>query len=223
MIVAPCGWTVHGLVVPASPASRSVPSTRTPCNGCKLRTKQRVCRGGGRRNSGGGDRSPGRGAGLRDPGLPACGAADQLLAGAAPSCLSRWTATTAPIYAELAKLQAGGLVRQQSPQGVGNAKRYTITAAGRRDHAWVDSPLTELARSELMLRVHSTSVWSHPSGQSVRPEQRTRYQERLKLYTEEELAFAASDADLFVHDTGCCGFRHPCTLDRPSPSHDRVV
>lgn len=111
-----------------------------------------------------------------------------------------WTATHSQIYPELAKLQSGGLVRAAVIPGRGprDTKQYTITAAGRQAlRTWVDSPLTELARSELMLRVRSLWLVSPERARAFIIEQRTRYRERLKLYTEEELAFAPLAADLF--------------------------
>jgi DNA-binding PadR family transcriptional regulator len=111
-----------------------------------------------------------------------------------------WTATHSQIYPELAKLQAGGLVRATVIPGRGprDTKQYTITAAGRRAlRTWVDSPLTELARSELMLRVRSLWLVSPERASAFIIDQRARYQERLKLYSAEELAFAPLAADLF--------------------------
>ncbi len=111
-----------------------------------------------------------------------------------------WTANHSQIYAELAKLQAGGLVQAVVIPGRGprDTKEYTVTAAGRRDlRTWVDSPLTELARSELMLRVRSLWLVSPERARAFIVEQRTRSHERLRLYTDEELAFAPFAADLF--------------------------
>jgi len=82
-------------------------------------------------------------------------------------------------------------------RGPRDTKRYTITTAGRRAlRDWVDSPLTEVARSELLLR---RSLWliSPERARAFIVEQRARYEERLKLYAEEELAFAPAAADLF--------------------------
>jgi DNA-binding PadR family transcriptional regulator len=111
-----------------------------------------------------------------------------------------WTATHSQIYPDLAKMQAGGLVRASVIPGRGprDTKQYTITAAGRAAlQSWLDSPLTELARSELMLRVRSLWLVSPERARAFIVEQRTRYQERLKLYIGEELAFAPLAADLF--------------------------
>ena len=111
-----------------------------------------------------------------------------------------WTATHSQIYPELAKMQASGLVRAAVIPGRGprDTKQYTITAAGRGAlRTWVDSPLTELARSELMLRVRSLWLVSPERARAFIVEQRTRYQERLKVYIGEELAFAPLAADLF--------------------------
>jgi DNA-binding PadR family transcriptional regulator len=89
-----------------------------------------------------------------------------------------WTATHSQIYPELAKMQAGGLVRAAVIPGRGprDTKQYTITAAGRAAlQTWVDSPLTELARSELMLRVRSLWLVSPERTRAFIVEQRTRY------------------------------------------------
>ena len=111
-----------------------------------------------------------------------------------------WTAAHSQIYPELAKLLAGGLVRAAVVPGRGprDTKRYTITMAGRRAlRTWVDSPLTELARSELLLRVRSLWLVSPERARAFIVEQRSRHKERLRLYAEEELAFAPVAADLF--------------------------
>jgi DNA-binding PadR family transcriptional regulator len=111
-----------------------------------------------------------------------------------------WTAAHSQIYPELAKLLAEGFVRATVIPGRGprDTKRYTITAAGRRAlRSWVDSPLTELTRSELLLRVRSLWLISPGRARAFIVEQRARYEERLKVYTEEELAFAPMAADLF--------------------------
>ena len=111
-----------------------------------------------------------------------------------------WTARHSQIYPELAKLLADGQVRATVIPGRGprDTKRYTITATGRRAlRTWVDSPLTELARSELLLRVRSLWLISPERARAFIVEQRARYEQRLKLYTEEELNFAPMAADLF--------------------------
>jgi DNA-binding PadR family transcriptional regulator len=111
-----------------------------------------------------------------------------------------WTAAHSQIYPELAKLLADGQVRATVIPGRGprDTKRYTITTAGRRAlQDWVDSPVTEVARSELLLRVRSLWLISPERARAFIVEQRARYEEWLKLSTEEELAFAPMAADLF--------------------------
>jgi DNA-binding PadR family transcriptional regulator len=111
-----------------------------------------------------------------------------------------WTATHSQIYPELAKLLADGQLRATVIPGRGprDTRRYTITTAGRRAlRTWVDSPLTEVARSELLLRVRSLWLISPERARAFIVEQRARYEERLQLYTEEELNFAPKAADLF--------------------------
>jgi DNA-binding PadR family transcriptional regulator len=111
-----------------------------------------------------------------------------------------WTATHSQIYPELARLEAAGFVRAAVIPGRGprDTKQYTMTAPGRRAlRTWVDSPLTELARSELMLRVRSLWLVSPERARAFIVDQRGRYQERLEIYIAEELAFAPLAADLF--------------------------
>jgi DNA-binding PadR family transcriptional regulator len=110
-----------------------------------------------------------------------------------------WTANHSQIYPELARLESAKLVRSTVIPGRGprDTKRYTITAAGRRSlQEWVDSPLNEVARSELLLRVRSMWLVSPERARAFIAKQRAAYVERLAVYTEEEFLFAPHAEDL---------------------------
>jgi DNA-binding PadR family transcriptional regulator len=104
-----------------------------------------------------------------------------------------WTAQHSQIYPELARLNDAGLVRSTVIQGRGprDTKRYSITTAGRRElAAWVDSPLVETVRSELLLRVRCLWLISPARARAFVTSVRQRYLERLARYEDEELTFA---------------------------------
>jgi DNA-binding PadR family transcriptional regulator len=124
-----------------------------------------------------------------------------------------WTAQHSQIYPELARLAEIGLVRSTMIKGRGprDIKRYSITAAGRRElRAWVDSPLVETARSELLLRVHSLWLISPARARSFIAEQRSRFVDRLATYHDEELKFAPYATEL--SDPGTPAFAEYATL-----------
>jgi DNA-binding PadR family transcriptional regulator len=124
-----------------------------------------------------------------------------------------WTAGHSQIYPELARLQAAGLVSAQVVDGPGprDTKRYTITPEGRDALiTWTDSPLTEVARSELMLRVRC--LWLLPPERARRflETQRRAHQEQAERYAWEEADFARLGRD--VHDPGSPHFAQYATL-----------
>jgi DNA-binding PadR family transcriptional regulator len=100
-----------------------------------------------------------------------------------------WTAQHSQIYPELARLNDAGLVRSTVIQGRGlrDTKRYSITTAGRRElAAWVDSPLVETVRSELLLRVRCLWLISPARARAFV----TSVRQRLARDEDEELTFA---------------------------------
>ena len=79
-----------------------------------------------------------------------------------------WTARHSQIYPELARLEADGQVTAEVIDGPGprDTKRYTITQHGIKTLTdWVDSPLTEVARSEFLLRVRG--LWLLPRDRAA--------------------------------------------------------
>ena len=119
-----------------------------------------------------------------------------------------WTAHHSQIYPELARLEGGGLVAATVIDGPGprDTKRYEITPTGL--HAledWVDSPLTEIARSALMLRVRGLWLLSPERSRAFLLTQREEYESRLATYAMEEAAFlleadAVDDPTSYVFD-----------------------
>jgi DNA-binding PadR family transcriptional regulator len=106
-----------------------------------------------------------------------------------------WTAQHSQIYPELARLAQAKLVRSTVIRGRGprDTKRYRITAAGRRSlEAWADSPISEVMRSELMLRVRALWLVSPERARTFIEGQRQVYLDRLQTYAEEEADFARS-------------------------------
>ena len=137
-----------------------------------------------------------------------------------------WTAAHSQIYPELAKLLADGQVRAAVIPGRGprDTKRYTITTAGRQAlRGWVDSPLTEVARSELLLRVRS--LWLISPGAGPRVHRRTASAIRGTAHALHRGGAGRADGrrPLRSHDAGFCGIRHSALWDRASPPHHRVV
>lgn len=124
-----------------------------------------------------------------------------------------WTAGHSQIYPELARLERAGYVSATVIDGPGprDTKRYAITPAGTAVLTeWADSPLTEVARSELMLRVRA--LWLLPPERAIAfvQQQRDRAEERLADYLAEEAAFAIEGDD--VDDPDCFAFAEYATL-----------
>lgn len=104
-----------------------------------------------------------------------------------------WTASHSQIYPELIRLQDHGLVTSTVIAGPGprDTKRYTITPEGLRElEAWADSPLTEVARSELMLRVRCLWLLSPERARRFVLTQREAYERRRETLAYEEARFA---------------------------------
>jgi len=104
-----------------------------------------------------------------------------------------WSAQHSQIYPELARLTETGLVRSTVIPGPGprDTKRYQITTAGRRSlAAWADSPITEVMRSELMLRVRVLWLVSPDRARLFLEQQRQHQLDRLRVYAAEEADFA---------------------------------
>lgn len=104
-----------------------------------------------------------------------------------------WTARHSQIYPELARLESQGLVDATVIDGPGprDTKRYTVTEEGLRTlKAWTDSPLTEVARSEFMLRVRCLWLLSPERARQFILTQRKALEQRLETYAYEEAAFA---------------------------------
>lgn len=123
-----------------------------------------------------------------------------------------WTAGHSQIYPELARLEAAGYVSATVIDGPGprDTKRYTITNAGTEALTdWADSPLTEVARSELMLRVRALWLLPQRAIAFVRRE-RDGAEERLADYLTEEAAFVIEGDD--VDDPECFAFAEYATL-----------
>ncbi len=117
-----------------------------------------------------------------------------------------WTARHSQIYTELARLEDEGMVSAAVIDGPGprDNKRYEITPAGW--HAlqdWVDSPLTQVARSEFMLRIRGLWVLPPERARAFLLAQREWYESRLATFAMEEAAFvlegdAVDDPNSFV-------------------------
>ena len=124
-----------------------------------------------------------------------------------------WTAGHSQIYPELARLEAAGLIAATVIEGPGprDTKRYAITPAGTDAlTAWADSPLTEVARSELMLRVRA--LWLLPPERAVAFVRRERHraEQLLTEYLAEEATFALEGDD--VDDPASFAFAEYATL-----------
>ena len=103
-----------------------------------------------------------------------------------------WTARHSQIYPELARLEDEGMVAAAVIDGPGprDNKRYQITPAGRRAvQDWVDSPLTEVARSKFMLRVRGLWLLPPERARAFLLSQREWYESRLATYAMEEATF----------------------------------
>lgn len=110
-----------------------------------------------------------------------------------------WTARHSQVYSELARLANSGLVAAEVIKGRGphDTKRYTLTAEGRRAlSCWVDAPLQESPRNELLLRIRSLWLVSPRRAQAFIATQRQWHLERLATYRDDELEFAADLAHL---------------------------
>lgn len=104
-----------------------------------------------------------------------------------------WTAHHSQIYPELGRLADAGLIRGTVIPGRGprDTKRYRITAAGRRSlQDWTMSPLTEVIRSEFMLRVRVLWLVAPDQARGFIEQQRQRYLKRMEAYAAEEADFA---------------------------------
>lgn len=110
-----------------------------------------------------------------------------------------WSAQHSQIYPQLARLEAESLVRSTVIVGRGprETKLYSITPAGRDTlRSWVDSPLTEVTRSEFMLRVRSLWLLSPDRARAFIAEQRERCQQRLASYVDEETSFSSQTREV---------------------------
>lgn len=104
-----------------------------------------------------------------------------------------WTARHSQIYPELARLESLGLVEATVIDGPGprDTKQYTVTEEGLRTlAAWTDSPLTEVARSEFMLRIRCLWLLSPEQARQFILTQRKALEQRLETYAYEEATFA---------------------------------
>jgi DNA-binding PadR family transcriptional regulator len=117
-----------------------------------------------------------------------------------------WTAHHSQIYPELARLEGEGLVTATVIDGPGprDTKRYEVTPAGRNAlQDWVDSPLTPIARSELMVRIRGLWLLPPERARAFLLTQRKWYESRLATFAMEEAAFvlegdAVDDPTSFV-------------------------
>ena len=104
-----------------------------------------------------------------------------------------WTAQHSQIYPTLARLEADGSVISVVIDGPGprDTKRYSITATGlRRLEAWTDSPLTEVVRSELMLRIRCLWLLSPERARRFVLTVRRDHEHRQETWAYEEASFA---------------------------------
>jgi len=124
-----------------------------------------------------------------------------------------WTAQHSQIYPELARLQGAGLVTATVIDGPGprDTKRYTVTEVGlHRLEEWTDSPLTEVARSEFMLRVRCLWLLPPERARQFLLTQRRSYEKRQETYAYEEAAFALVEDE--VDDPSSPHFAQYATL-----------
>jgi DNA-binding PadR family transcriptional regulator len=107
-----------------------------------------------------------------------------------------WTAHHSQIYPELARLEGEALVAATVIDGPGprDTKRYEITPAGWHVlQDWVDSPLSEVARSEFMLRIRGLWLLPPERARAFLLKQREWYASRLATYAMEEATFLLED------------------------------
>lgn len=110
-----------------------------------------------------------------------------------------WTARHSQVYTELAHLAESGYLAATVLKGRGphTTKRYAITALGRQElQAWVDAPLVESPRNELLLRTRSLWLISPDRAQEFVATQRQWHVDRLSTYRDQELHYAADLEDL---------------------------
>jgi DNA-binding PadR family transcriptional regulator len=119
-----------------------------------------------------------------------------------------WTARHGQIYPELARLTDVGLLTSTVVRGRGphDTKRYSITEEGIRAlQDWVDAPLVEEPRSELLLRIRSSWLISPDRALAFIAKQRQWYQQRLASYRNDELLGAIEGADVDDPSTAAFG------------------
>jgi DNA-binding PadR family transcriptional regulator len=124
-----------------------------------------------------------------------------------------WTARHSQIYPELARLERAGLVAATVIDGPGprDTKRYTITEVGlHRLEEWTDSPLTEVAHSEFLLRVRCLWLLTPERAREFLLTQRRYYEKRRETYAYEEASFALVEDE--VDDPSSPHFAQYATL-----------
>jgi DNA-binding PadR family transcriptional regulator len=110
-----------------------------------------------------------------------------------------WTAQHSQVYTELARLTRSGYLTATVVAGRGphEVKRYTITSSGRQAlDSWVDAPLVESPRNELLLRMRSLWLISPDRALHFLAAQRHLHVDRLSVYRDQELSFAPDLDDL---------------------------
>lgn len=110
-----------------------------------------------------------------------------------------WTAQHSQIYPELSRLLDQGFVSAMTVTGSGprDTRRYTITGAGEAAlREWVNSPLREVSRNELLLRVRALWLLDPPRARDFIVAQRARQQQLLDTYADEEDRFAPELDDI---------------------------
>ena len=103
-----------------------------------------------------------------------------------------WTARHSQIYPELARLRSQSLVTAKVIEGPGprDSKQYRITDSGLQAlEAWTDSPLSEVNRSEFMLRVRCLWLLSPDRARGFIQTQRSDCALRLEAMAYEEADF----------------------------------
>ncbi len=114
-----------------------------------------------------------------------------------------WAASHSQIYPELAKLEAGGLIRK-TDTGPRGSQRYAITEAGRSTvTAWLaDTQPGDSPRSERLARVFFLGLIPKERAAAYMAEEEQRHRAKLARY----LAFAAE-----------------CPLDNDATRWDRIA
>ncbi len=94
-----------------------------------------------------------------------------------------WSARHSQIYPELARLQAGGLIRQ-TDAGPRGSKRYSATDAGRAEvRRWLaEPPSPEAVRSEQLLRVFFLGMMPRDDASRYLREQAELHRAKLAGY-----------------------------------------